>query len=197
VELLLGIVLASIFGIALYAFFFSGLTSAQTHQNQAIAQAEGRRAMDRLTRELRQAVSPDAGLTPPITTISPTQIVFHVDNDRTASTATPRPQRVRYRITGGQLIRESAAPIGTAPPYTYGAYVQPDVLVSNVQNGAVPLVTGFRPNGTALPASAAPPVTSEAAEVTIRLIVGYRTGSANSTLELTTDVAPRNPRTAR
>jgi len=196
VELLLGIVLAAIFAIALYGFFSNGLTQAATHRNQAVAQSEGRRAMDVMTRELRQAVSPDGGATPPIITLTPTSIVFHLDASRVPGNAAPRPQRIRYQITGGSLTREFADPIGSAPPYTYSTYRPPETIVADVRNGATPLFRAFTPEGTALAATIAAPVTADAAQVSVRLIVGYRTGNANSTLELTTDVAPRNPRRA-
>jgi|GEM_PF-3106485 len=196
VELLLGIVLASIFSLALYSFFTSGLTSAATHREQARAQADGRRAMDVMTRELRQAVSPDAGATPPIVELSPTRIVFHLDGSRVPGNGAPRPQRIRYQVSGTTLTREYADPIGSAPPYTYSAYRPAEPLVSDVRNGTVALFRASDPEGAPLAATIAPPTTAEVALVAIRLIVGYRTGAANSTLELTTDVAPRNPRKA-
>lgn len=196
VELIMGIILASIFALALYSFFFSGLTSSTTHQNQARAQSEARAFTTLFERELRQAVTPDAGLTPPISSLSPTAIVFHVDNNRTPGATAPRPQRVRYRISGTDLVREFANPIGTAPPYTYGAYTGTDVIVRNVANGAVPLFVGRDVDGANLAATIAAPTTANVVGVRVDLLVQYRTGSANTTLEITTDVAPRNPRSS-
>jgi prepilin-type N-terminal cleavage/methylation domain-containing protein len=196
VELLTGIILAAIFALALFGFLDSGVQSAQTHQSQAIAQSEARGGLDRLSRELRQAVSADGGITPPVQSISPTAIVFHVDNNRNPSTLTPRPQRVRYQITGGNLVREFADPVGTAPPYTYGAYRSPEVVVRDVANTtANPMFAGIDSDGRAMAASITAPTTVSLATVTVRFLVNHRTGRATSILELTTDVSPRNPRT--
>lgn len=196
VELLMGIILSGIFAAALFAFFESGITSASTHESQAAAQAEGRRTMDLMARELRQAVSPDGGLTPPVQSLSPTAILFYVDNNRVPGNSAPRPQRIRYQISGNDLVREVSDPVGTAPPYTYTLRTT-EVMVRNIANGATPLFAGFTTTGTAMAATVAAPVTAQLGTVTVRLLVRHRTGRTNSTLELTTNVSPRNPRTPR
>ncbi len=198
VELLMGIIIAAIFGLALYGFLDSGVLSASTHQSQALAQSEARTGLDRLSRELRQAVSADGGITPPVQSLAPLVLVFHVDNNRSAASVTPRPQRVRYQVVAGDLTREVADPVGTAPPYTYGAYRAPEVIVRGIANtAATPMFTATTAEGAAMAATITAPTTASLATVTVRLLVNHRTGRSTSTLELTTDVSPRNPRSNR
>ena len=61
----MGIVLSSIFALALFGFFFSGVDPARTQQTQALAQASGRIALDRMAGDIRQAISPDGGVATP------------------------------------------------------------------------------------------------------------------------------------
>jgi prepilin-type N-terminal cleavage/methylation domain-containing protein len=197
-ELILGIALMTIFGMALYAFYDSSLTSARTHENQAGTQSQGRDAIEVMTRELRQTVSSDNGLTPPVASVSPTDVVFYLDPSRALNQTLVKPLRVRYRVTSGQLLREAATPVGAAPPYTYGAYGPAVVMANGVLNdAATPLFAATSVSGAAMAASVASPATRDLELLRIRLMLRYRTGNANSTLELTTDVAPRNPTQSR
>lgn len=193
-ELLIGIVLMGIFGLTLLAFYSTSLNSATTNENQSKSQADGRAALSRLSGELRQAISPDAGTTPPIQSLSTTSVVFYFDGTRDPNDITPFPQRVRYQVVGGQLLRDAANPVGAAPPYTWTAYGPQEVVATDVQT-TNPLFAASDINGNALGATLASPATASVSQVRIRLTLGYRTGQSNSTLELTTDVVPRNPRT--
>jgi hypothetical protein len=149
--------------------------------------------MDRLAREVRQSVSADNGLTTPVNRVAPSELVLHVDPDRDPTELDPRPHRVRYRVVGGELVRERALPIGTAPPYSYGAYGAREVLVEGIENGAAPMFAGFTIQGAALPATVNPPATRDVAQVRIRLFVASRNGQDTSNpTEFTTDAALRN-----
>lgn len=192
-ELLIGIVLMAILGLAVLGFYTSSLNQATTHENQSRAQTEGRNALNRMAGEIRQAISPDAGVTPPIQSLSPTAIVFHYDGTRDPADITPLPQRVRYQVVSGQLLRDAANPVGAAPPYTWTAYGPQEVVATGVQTAA-PLFAADDANGAALGATLAAPATGSIAQVRMRLVLAYRTGQSNSTLELATDVVPRNPR---
>ncbi len=110
VELLIGIILSSVFAIAIYGMFFSTLDSARNQQTQWLAQSTGRTAVDRLSSEIRQSVSPDDGLTPPMISVSPTSIEMYVDSTRSTTALRPIPDKVRYRIVSDQLIRDRARP---------------------------------------------------------------------------------------
>jgi prepilin-type N-terminal cleavage/methylation domain-containing protein len=192
-ELLIGIVLSSIFALGLFAFFFSGIDSARTTESQARAQMDGRATVDRLERDIRQAISPDKGTTSPVIALSPTSLELYVDPARTVSATVPRPQKVRYSIVANQLIRQTADPVGAAAPFTYGAYGASDVLVDALGNGAIPAFTGTTVDGTVLPATPSAAEVRDIAQISIRLLVSQKTGNSATTLELTTDVALRNP----
>ena len=194
IELMISIVLASIFAIAIYGMFFSTLDSARSQQSQMLAQSTGRTAIDRMSSEIRQAVSPDDGLTPPIISLSPTSIEIYLDPSRSTTALRPVPQKVRYRIVSGQLIRDRAISPQTVAPFSYGAYGATEVLVDNVQNGAVPLFSPFTEDGVALPATinAGDSRLRDVAQTSLRLIIGQKTGGKATTMELNTDVALRN-----
>lgn len=192
IELLMGIVLSSIFALALFGFFFAGVDSARTHESQARAQADGRGAIDRMSRDIRQAISPDGGVTTPVISLSPTSLQLYVDPSRSTSATVPRPQKVRYTITANQLVREAANPVGAAAPFTYGSFAQSEVVVENVANGATALFSAVTEEGAALPASPTASQLRDVAQISLRLLVGQKTGNKASTLELDTDVALRN-----
>ncbi len=195
VELMVGIVLSAIFALAIYGMFFNVLDNARTQQTQGTAQQTGRTAIDRIQAEIRQAVSPDDGLTPPVISVSPTAVELYVDPSRATSSIRPVPQKVRYAIVSGNLVRERALPIGTVPPFSYsGGYGADEILVQGVQNGSIPLFAPFSRQGLALPAThaAGAPQLRAVSQLTVRLVIAQRTGAKATTMELNTDVALRN-----
>jgi prepilin-type N-terminal cleavage/methylation domain-containing protein len=194
VELLITIIVGGIFATGLFAFFFAGTDASRTHESQARSQADARGAIDRMTREIRQAISPDGGVTPPITRLWPTELVMYVDNSRATSSVVPRAARVRYLLVGGDLIRESAAQI-PGPPIAYGSYIGREVIVAGAGNGSIPLFTGVEAGGSTLAAPLNSPQTRAIQQVTIRLLSRYKTGNSPKDLEFTTDVTLRNPTT--
>ena len=199
-ELLMTVVIASLFATALYSFFFSGSDMANSHQSQAKAQAAARTAIERFTRDARQAISADGGLNGPVQSLSTTSVVMYVDNRRDPSAGQPRPQRVRYMLSGTQLVRQVANPVGSQPPYSYGAYGPPVVLAEPVVNGSSAVFGAVDAAGRPLampgqfvtggPSGVAKP--NDIAGITIRLLVGQRTGARPTTTELRTDVTLRN-----
>jgi prepilin-type N-terminal cleavage/methylation domain-containing protein len=193
VELLVTIIVGGIFATGLFAFFFAGTDAARTQQSQATAQSDARAAIDRLTRDLRQTVSPDGGNTPPVALLSPTEIVFYLDTNRSATAIVPVAARVRYAIVGGDLIREVAFRSNSTVPYTYAAYTRRETLVRATSQGSVPLFRGIEAGGSTLSATLVPPQSRAIQQVTVRLIAGYRTGNSPTKLEFTTDVTLRNP----
>jgi prepilin-type N-terminal cleavage/methylation domain-containing protein len=194
VELMVAIVLASVFALAIYGIFFNVLDNARTQQSQWMAQQDGRTAIDRMTGEIRQAVSPDDGLTPPLISVSASSIEMYVDPSRVLTSLRPVPHKVRYAIVSGQLVRERATPTNTVAPFSYGAYGADEILVSGVQNGSIPLFSAVAEDGSALPATlaAGAPQLRDVSQLTVRLVIGQRTGAKATTMELNTDVALRN-----
>jgi prepilin-type N-terminal cleavage/methylation domain-containing protein len=192
IELLMGIALSSIFALALFSFFFSGVDSARTSESQARAQADGRTAIDRFVRDGRQAISPDEGLTAPLIFLSPTSVEMYVDPSRAIADKVPRPQRVRYSIVSSQLIRDTADPVGASAPFSYGGYAHPEVLIEKLSNGAIAAFSATTSEGVALPATPSATQMRDIAQISIRLLVSQKTGNSATTLELKTDVALRN-----
>ncbi len=192
IELLMGIILASVFAVALYGFFFAGLDAFRTHESQARAQSTGRTALNQVERDLRQSVSPDDGLAAPVIALSPTSLEIYVDPQRSPTVTSPRPQKVRYAIVSNQLIRESADPIGVTAPFSYGSYGRREVLIEQVQNAGIAAFAGVTNQGAALPATPAITQLRDIAQVTVRLIASQKTGNTATTLELRSDVALRN-----
>jgi prepilin-type N-terminal cleavage/methylation domain-containing protein len=192
VELLMAIVLSSIFAAALYGFFFAGVDAARTHESQARAQATGREALDRMARDMRQAISPDDGVTAPVIAVTPISIELYVDTRRTAAATKPVPQKVRYRVAGTELVRERQLVIATSPTIVYGAWGGSETMIESVKNGSAPIFSALSPEGVALPSTVQGPQARDVAQVSVRLLIGQRTGNTNTTLELRTDVALRN-----
>ena len=192
IELLMGIVLASIFSIALYGFFFAGLDAFRTHESQARAQSTGRITLGYVERDIRQSISPDDALTAPVVALCPTNLEIYVDPQRSATVTKPRPQRVRYAIVSNQFIRETSDPIGSTPPYTYGPYIHRVVLIDAVQNGAIPAFAAVTNKGAALPACPGANQLRDIAQVSVRLLASQKTGNSATSMELRSDVALRN-----
>lgn len=191
-ELLMGIAIATAFAAGLYAFFFSSWDMSFSQQTQARSLADTRTALERFTRDARQAVSPDGGLTGPVGSMDATSVVLYVDPSRSAGATSPRPWKVRYSIVNGQFVREAAAPIGAIPPFTYGAYGAKVLLADKVTNAAgTPPFAGLTEQGVALALPVAQP--RDIAQIRIDLLVAQKTGAKATTTELTTDVSLRNP----
>jgi len=192
IELLMGIVLASIFSLALYGFFFAGLDAFRTHESQARAQSTGRTAVGSLERDIRQAISPDDSLTVPVIALSPTSLEIYVDPQRSATVTQPRPQKVHYAIIANQFIRETSDPVNVTPPFSYGPYVHREVLIDTVQNGAIPAFSAVTNNGDPLAATVGVNQLRDIAQISVRILASQKTGNSATSLELRTDVFLRN-----
>jgi len=196
-ELLMGIVIGTIFMFAIYGFYDSSLSSETTHQSEVLAQGQARDALNELTSQLREAVSPDQGLTPPIVSLSPTQIEFYADMSRSPTELVPKPEEFLYQVSGGSLVRQVAQPVGAAPPYTYSAFSSAETLVNSVANSSsAPMFSAINENGVALPSTMSTPTTIGIALVHVNLLANYKLGNSPQQFALTTDVVPQNPTSA-
>lgn len=193
-ELMVGTVISVILMLALFAFMDNATNSYQSRQNLAIAQQQTRSAMNQLSEQLQEAVSPDNGVTPPIVALTPTEIEFYADTSMSATELTPKPDEFLYEISGGNLVRQFATPTGASPPYTYSGFSSAETLVSNVTNSTtLPMFTAYGETGSALAASLASPATVGIARVHVSMAASYQTGTKANTLTLQTDVVPENP----
>jgi hypothetical protein len=117
-------------------------------------------------------------------------VILYSDPDRDPADLTPRPYRIRYSVVGGELLRESAAPVGSVPPYSYGSYGTPETLVDGLQNGSTPVFRAFTEQGLQLATPVAQP--RDIKSVRFALVVGQKTGEKATTTELSADVTLRN-----
>lgn len=192
IELLMGIIIAGIFAGGLYAFFFAGTDAARTSESVAGAQADGREALRRFTRDIRQAVSPDGGLTPPVERLSATEIVMYVDPRRDPGATEPRPDRVRYRVDGTEFVREAVGPVGASAPFSYGPFGRREVLAERVEGAGAPTFTARTVFDGTLPLPVVAPGTRYLGFVSVRLILGHRSGNSSESTEVGTDATLRN-----
>lgn len=120
-------------------------------QARTIATDDGRQAIDRMSRELREAmeVSEGAGV---FTVMSARQCTFYADINHDGI-----PERVTYRVTGSSLIRSELAATNGAPPYTFSTTPTTEIVMSTVDaawagalftyyNSADPPTTVVSPN---------------------------------------------------
>lgn len=96
IELVIAVVLISIFVISVFEVFRVGLTIWGTGLDRARLRQDSRAAMERMTRELSQAGS--------ITSAAADQITFLVDLDDNGSDET-----VSYSLSAGNLLRAEGA----------------------------------------------------------------------------------------
>ena len=177
IELLVAMLLVGVVAAAVYASFISGVEASSSRDTQARAQNDARAALDEFTRDVRQAVSPD-GLVPPVAAApTSTSVELWVDNNRSPTATTAVPKRVRYRLSGTNLVRQVMT--GTT-------WSVEDVLASKVVNGSTALFTAVDVNG------AATTIPGAVATLSLRLILGDRSGRAGTTTELQADVTLRN-----
>ena len=196
-ELLIGVVIGTIFMFAIYGFYDSSLSSETTQQGEVLAQGQARDALNELSGQLREAVSPDDGITPPIVSLTPTQIEFYADMSRSPTELTPKPEEFLYQVSGGALVREVSQPVGAAPPYTYTAFSGPETLINSVANSSgTPMFGAINVNGTNLPATMSAPTTIGIALVHVNMLVRYSLGNSPQQFSLTSDVVPQNPTSA-
>ena len=198
VELMIAVALSGLFAGALYSFFDSGTQASRTHERQARSQADARIAMDRISRDVRQAVGYPLGVGLPLVTVHATELVLYVDNRRSSDpTLQPLPSRVRYAVEGDDLIREEAAPIVSGGTVTWGAYAGRVTLADGVVTGAgaPALFQGILPSG---PAGGAVPANQlgDVVQIRIRLALTHRVGAGATSVqdEVTADVTLRNQR---
>jgi type IV pilus assembly protein PilW len=177
VELLVAMVLVGVVAAAVYASFISGVEASSSRDTQARAQNDARAALDEFTRDVRQAVSPDGIVAPVAAVPTATSIELWVDNNRSPTATTAVPKRVRYRLSGTNFVRQVMT--GTT-------WSVEDVLASPVVNGSTALFTAVDVNG------AATVIPGAVATLSLRLILGDRSGRASTNTELQADVTLRN-----
>jgi prepilin-type N-terminal cleavage/methylation domain-containing protein len=177
IELLVSMVLVGVVAAAVYASFISGVEASSSRDTQARAQNAARSALEEFTRDVRQAVSPDGIVAPVAAAPTATSIELWVDNNRSLTATTAVPKRVRYRLSGTNFVRQVLT--GTV-------WSAEEILAPAVANGSTALFTAVDING------AATVIPGAVATISLRLILGDRSGRASTTTELQADATLRN-----
>ena len=189
IELVIGIALSGLVAGAIFSFFSSSTEAGRLHEAQTRSQEAARLALARLGADVRQAAGP--GDLAPVASISATELVVHVDERRSHDpTLSFLPNKVRYALESGSLVRESAAAIvGAGGAITYPAtYSGRTTLAAGLVNGTsgVALFAGVGSDGSATY------VPAEIAQVAVRVQVGHRNNEYAVVDEVTLDLTLRN-----
>ena len=121
---------------------------------------------------------------------------MYVDPSRSTTALQPDARtRCATRIVSGQLIRDRAVPTTTVAPFSYGAYGAPRgaggrrAERGDRRSPRRSPRTGWRSPATL---NAGDTRLRDVAQVSVRLLIGQKTGAKATTMELNTDVALRN-----
>ncbi len=121
IEVLVGMALFSVLGVLLLGLALSTSRVSQDTRDRAGVNDETRAAMERITRELRQATSVDSVRLPPTGVPGPTSFTFWTDfnSDGARSTTAADPEVLTYAWTPATglltLTAQSAGPTATEP----------------------------------------------------------------------------------
>lgn len=121
---------------AIYSLVLSGtIRSSSTVEDQGVAQAEVRSAVDGLAQDFRQGYTGDSsGTLTPIGAISGTTLTFYSPDRQTPFHL----RQIQYQLTGGQLQRRVALSTNTnGYPWTFGPFTNWATVASNVTNSTV------------------------------------------------------------
>jgi prepilin-type N-terminal cleavage/methylation domain-containing protein len=132
VEIILVTAISSIIIAALLRFLTAGFPLSKVTYLQERSTENARLQLQRLARTIREARQSDTGAYPLVET-SPQRLIFYADVD-----GDPLTERVRYELTGTNLVRGILKPTGT--PLTYNlANEVTTTIASYLRNGATPL----------------------------------------------------------
>ena len=132
------VVAIAVLGIlfAIYSLVLSGtIRDSSTVEDQGVAQAEVRAAVDGLAQDFRQAYTGDSsGTLTPIGAISGTTVTFYSPDRQTPFHL----RQIQYQLTGGTLQRRVALSTNTnGYPWTFGAFTSWVTVASNITNSTV------------------------------------------------------------
>ncbi len=130
VELLIVVSLLSVIMVTAYLLQGSATTMSDQIEARATAYDESRTAVDRITRELRQAVEiTDKGGA--FSVAQPRQMEFYSDVDNDGA-----PELVKYDVASNGLRRRVFEPTTLVAPFTYGSTESTSSIVIKVLDGS-------------------------------------------------------------
>lgn len=130
-ELLVVSVLMSVIIATAYMLFGAAQTIGDSASARAIAADDAQTAIDKIGKELRQAVdnssTDDQSKDGAFTIAEANRVQFCSD-----VTGDGKPEQITYYVSGGNLVRTVAPPTNTEPLWTFGAAGAPTIEVENV-----------------------------------------------------------------
>ncbi len=181
-ELTVALALTGVVLATAYLLLATGSRIVDSLQARDAAVSEGRIAMDRLTREIRQAYEASDG-TGAFAVNQPRCCSFYVDlnHDRL-------PERLTYYVQGNQLLRTMATPTTIVPPYSFGAESSPVVIVSNLSSGWSGSMFTYYNDTSSVVASTSPATVSA---VDMRIVNQSTVGKSVASSDLSTWIRVR------
>lgn len=162
-------------------------TSSNAVQARGIAEDETRLALERMGRELRQAEEVGGSA---FYTWAPRDLSFYSDVDRDES-----PERVRYYVSGAQLVRTVAQPT-VIPPVSAASFgvevVSDSPLVRGLKSDWTGPVFVYWAQSTTTATKVAATAVSQICAVDARLYNGALVGAATSYVDVTTEIRIRS-----
>jgi hypothetical protein len=180
--------ISSIILVVLMRFLASGYPLSRVVFEQASATETARVQLKRIALALREARESDAG-SYPLVAVEPQRLIFYADVDADDAT-----ERIRYELSGTQLLRGVIQPSGTPVTYNPASEVV-TVAAANIRNGADPVFVYYSGD---YPADDEELTSADLVEVKyleFRLLVDTNTAIDPPPLELTSHVALRNLKT--
>jgi prepilin-type N-terminal cleavage/methylation domain-containing protein len=182
-ELLIVISLLSVVVIASYLLFDAVSNMADFIEARSRASDQTRLAMERIVRELRQAQEISEGGGAFAANMMATDMAFYADVDR----STLAPERVRYRLSGSQLLRSVSYSPTQFPPYgPYPTTATETVVASMMDTATTPIFVGKDIN------EATSTARGLISSVEIRLRNGATAGRRTAYVEMTSKVKVRS-----
>jgi prepilin-type N-terminal cleavage/methylation domain-containing protein len=197
VELLVTMIVLVVVLLAVYGVWSRIENTYAFTSDDMRSQEQARAAMGEMVEFIRTARQPNDvvnGVTVPenlravIVYAAPTELQMWVDTDRDANHTL---ELVRFRVSGGSLLRETAGP---GYSWTTGTSVRLVTAFVTNDPSTAPLFTYAEAKGGSLPSSPSVEDPTRIREVTINLRIDLYTNQRPVAHELTSIVQPRNLR---
>ncbi|NTU71096.1 MAG: hypothetical protein HGB10_04675 [Coriobacteriia bacterium] len=130
-EFLIVAMLISVIITASYFMFNAAASMTDQTTARAYAQDEAQRAVDRMTRDLRQSMQDTSDNNGVVRIAEASQLKFSADVN-----ADMKPEMIRYYIEGNSLKRTVALPTTSEVPYSYGSPGAPTILIKKLGTSA-------------------------------------------------------------
>jgi prepilin-type N-terminal cleavage/methylation domain-containing protein len=190
-ELVIVMSLLTVVVFAAYMLFdaVSGMTDRVEARSRAADEA--RLALDRITRELRQAqaISTEEPGAFAAAGMGPRDIQFYSDVDHDEA-----PELVRYRVVGTALKRSVAQPTNNVPPYTPFLTASAETTTASLLDAALASSTGVifsYYDGADPPQPVGSGLVQDISAVQVHLIDGARVGAITAYVDVETWVKVR------